>query len=107
MPTDDYEYKKAHAAVHRARGKARDQDCVDCGKQALDWSHKHDSEPTDPQNYEPRCRSCHKKYDGAPESMAGNKRAAKPRSEHSRRNISIAAMNRKSQRVRNEKGQYI
>lgn len=58
MATLPREYARAHAAVRHAKGKASEHDCVDCGGQALDWSQIHDTD-----DYEPRCRSCHKKYD--------------------------------------------
>jgi hypothetical protein len=45
------------------RGKAAFYDCVDCGQQAHDWSHKHGSDRDNLLNYDPRCCSCHIKYD--------------------------------------------
>jgi len=64
----DYsEYSDGHAACHfrvnKKHGPARNKTCVDCGKPANDWSHIHNTEVRDPDNYEPRCRSCHRKYD--------------------------------------------
>lgn len=64
MTKIDSKYHLDHANVRAARGKASMQDCIDCGKFALDWSHRHDTDPSDPNNYDPRCRSCHNKYDG-------------------------------------------
>lgn len=52
-----------HGKIRRVRGSACIQKCVDCDKYALDWSHIHDTDQFDIWNYEPRCRSCHKKYD--------------------------------------------
>lgn len=49
--------------MRTANGKARDHDCVDCGKTAYDWSRDHDKDGEDPGDYDPRCRSCHLKYD--------------------------------------------
>ena len=46
-----------HAAVQRIHGKAYEFDCVDCESIALDWSHTHDTDPYDSDNYQPRCRS--------------------------------------------------
>ena len=62
MPT--IKYRAAHATVARVRGKASDHTCVDCGKQAQEWSYaqrKGYSENLD--DYAPRCRSCHQRYD--------------------------------------------
>ena len=53
--------------------------CVDCGQPALDWSLRHDAYPTyedsdgryalQVSSYEPRCRSCHTRYDGKVASL--------------------------------------
>lgn len=53
--------------VRDQRGRAGDQLCVDCGKQAYDWSHIHETSGESIWHYEPRCRSCHKLYDVPPE----------------------------------------
>jgi NAD-dependent SIR2 family protein deacetylase len=59
--------KPSHVAIHKRiytmRGKARAQSCVDCGKSAAEWSHRHDTDPLDVENYDPRCHGCHKRYD--------------------------------------------
>lgn len=60
----DVDYLANHKRVRRERGKAKLQDCVDCGKRALDWSYVHDSDPSDVNNYQARCRGCHIAYDG-------------------------------------------
>lgn len=52
-----------HKRVYAAKGKASQYNCVDCGKPAYDWSWIHNTDPNDVSNYEPRCRSCHLKYD--------------------------------------------
>lgn len=57
------EYQRQHAAVYRARGKARDYQCVDCDNRAADWSLAHELDPNDVQSYFPRCRKCHLEYD--------------------------------------------
>ena len=65
-PTDHprYGFHRRHADVRLARGRAAEHQCVDCEKQALDWSQVHDTDGTNPhEHYQPRCRSCHKKYD--------------------------------------------
>lgn len=57
-------YKGRHKRVYRARGPARDQACVDCGKPAREWSQIHGTDGTDEfEHYMPRCRSCHDSYD--------------------------------------------
>jgi hypothetical protein len=71
-------YQAAHDRVRAAKGSASGYLCADCGKQAEQWSYIHDSPDErwmpdafgvlrrisgDPANYEPRCRSCHVRYD--------------------------------------------
>jgi len=73
-----YSYKTAHALVARRKGSPRSHRCVDCGEQADDWTLRHDAAVTyegetgrgavckfssDPLDYEPRCRTCHRRYD--------------------------------------------
>lgn len=77
---DDISYETAHGRVRKTRGHAKIYWCVDCDKQATDWSLKHDAENVvyqredaprnagcaysiDPMDYEPRCSDCHRKYD--------------------------------------------
>lgn len=69
----------SHAAIHkrlaRTLGSARKRACVDCGGRARDWSYDaaDPNELTSPQgpysldlnHYQPRCVSCHRKFDGA------------------------------------------
>lgn len=63
-----------HQRIKSRRGRARHQLCVDCGKQARHWSYNHEDphERQDPDhgpyslnigNYDPRCVSCHKRFD--------------------------------------------
>src|ERR1700761_2612724 len=67
-------YKGRHDRVVRARGRAGDYLCVDRGAAARDWSHTHGTDGLDVyEDYEPRCRSCHMKYD---EPHKGNRFAA-------------------------------
>ena len=68
--TDTATYVAVHFRLKSARGLASEYPCVDCGQQALDWTYKHGREhgrlrhfSTDLDDYEPRCRSCHKKLD--------------------------------------------
>ena len=73
-------YLGAHDRVRRDRGRAKDHSCVDCGAPAAHWSYNH-SDPNElsgPQGskgttpypysldsafYDPRCSSCHTKFD--------------------------------------------
>jgi len=55
----DAGYGRLHGRVYKARGRAREQACVDCGKQARHWSQKHGTTGQDPDDYEPRCVTCH------------------------------------------------
>jgi hypothetical protein len=61
-------YSAAHAKLIRDRGPASQFPCIDCGEQAEEWSYRY-NEPgefawsTDPDDYDPRCRSCHRKFD--------------------------------------------
>jgi hypothetical protein len=53
-----------HERLPKARGRASDHSCIDCGGQAAEWSYR---EPTgysaDPFDYDPRCRLCHERHD--------------------------------------------
>lgn len=87
------EYQRKHRAMRKARGKASDQACVDCDRQAHDWSQVHDTDGTDPEaHYEPRCRSCHQKYDVTDErrKAVGDMYRGKEHSEKSKENMSRA-----------------
>lgn len=57
------EDQKIHLLIEKVYGYAFTHSCVDCGKRAKDWSWKHGENPKKITSYEPRCRSCHKKYD--------------------------------------------
>jgi NAD-dependent SIR2 family protein deacetylase len=56
-------YTIRHQRVRKARGPAKYQNCIDCGEVAEHWSRIHDKDGEDPNDYEPRCRPCHRKYD--------------------------------------------
>lgn len=56
-------YTTIHKRINIIRGGAKYQRCVDCGFYAHQWSHIHDTDPMDTDNYEPRCYSCHAVYD--------------------------------------------
>ena len=81
-------YISAHNRVRQIRGHAKIYFCIDCTNQASDWSLKHDApgmlvvKDGDPRyigslysldvmDYEPRCRTCHMKYD----ALHGNKKS--------------------------------
>lgn len=76
-------YDMMHARVRRARGPANQHPCVQqCGRKASDWAHTHDTDPADPQNYQPMCRACHVRYDqpdGAGDKGIGQKRGEQQR----------------------------
>lgn len=79
-------YDTLHSRVRNARGKASLYECVDCQGQASDWALMHDAPgkrqlsggrydgawvSDDVNDYEPRCKDCHRAYD----AMHQNKRA--------------------------------
>jgi Pretoxin HINT domain len=62
---DHYSY--AHRKLRNSRGPASAHPCIDCGKQACDWSQIHGTDGLDlEKHYVPRCRVCHQIYDGHP-----------------------------------------
>jgi hypothetical protein len=54
-----------HHRVTQARGPASGYACVDCGKPAQDWSTVDPSSDDIWVRFQPRCRRCHRHYDGA------------------------------------------
>jgi len=58
-------YDVWHNRVKKARGPASDHSCVDCGSQAEDWSTGDPSSDDVRVRFQPRCRKCHRRYDGA------------------------------------------
>lgn len=60
----DPEYAGRHLRIGRVRGKASEHTCADCCNRAYDWSQRHGTDGTDPEHYDPRCRPCHRAYDG-------------------------------------------
>lgn len=80
MATNDAEYQRNHKRVRKVRGKVKDYNCK-CGRQARDWAHKHNTNPADPNNYEPMCRFCHKEYD-RPEWLQEERRQEQARIEN-------------------------
>lgn len=61
---DNVGYLGMHDRIYHRRGKASGYKCVDCGKQAEDWSLVKGYHPNDAENYDPRCTKCHTEYDG-------------------------------------------
>jgi hypothetical protein len=62
----DPDYMANHRRVHKERGRAADQRCVvsDAGFHlAKEWAYIHDTDPTDPANYQPMCHVHHQVYD--------------------------------------------
>jgi len=66
-------YAVWHRRVTKARGPASGYPCVDCGRPAQDWSTANPSSDDIWVRFQPRCRSCHRHYDGA--AGDGNPRA--------------------------------
>jgi hypothetical protein len=58
-------YDVWHHRVTRARGPASGYACVDCGRPAQDWSTVNPSAGDVRARFQPRCRKCHRRHDGA------------------------------------------
>lgn len=70
------EYRAMHSRIQRARGKASEYACIDCGGTATQWAYRGDC-PDERLSrhgfryslnewaYDPRCEPCHKRYDAA------------------------------------------
>lgn len=66
-------YSGAHRNTTLVRGRAADHECCNCGGAAHEWAMKHgvlsqtDARgvrfSTDPFDYQPMCRGCHRRYD--------------------------------------------
>lgn len=63
MKPGSNEYKRNHMRVYRARGRATEHLCTDCGSPARQWAQLHGTDGSDPCNYAPMCVSCHNSYD--------------------------------------------
>ena len=66
-----------HRRIHKKYGKASAHKCVDCPKQALDWSLDGTVYTDNIEDYSPRCRSCHLHYDMTDERRATMSRVLK------------------------------
>jgi hypothetical protein len=62
-----------HHRVTKARGPASRYPCIDCGKPGQDWSTVKPSSNDVRIRFQPRCRKCHRHYDGG--TGEGNPRA--------------------------------
>jgi hypothetical protein len=60
---DKVGYRALHSWIRKCKGKAVNFLCVDCGIQADEWSNIDHSWKRELEDYYPRCRKCHKKYD--------------------------------------------
>ena len=61
---DNPGYQAIHRRLREYRGSAAKQICVDCNGQAKHWTQIHNTPGKDVYNdFEPRCASCHVKYD--------------------------------------------
>jgi hypothetical protein len=58
-------YDVWHHRVTQARGPASGYACVGCGNPAQDWSTVNPSSDDIQARFQPRCRRCHRCYDGA------------------------------------------
>jgi NAD-dependent SIR2 family protein deacetylase len=61
----DPSYDVWHKRVRKARGPASDYACVDCGEPAEDWSTANPASDDVRVRFQPRCRKCHRRHDGA------------------------------------------
>ena len=66
-------YHVWHKRITKARGPASGYPCADCGRPAQDWSTVNPSSGDVRDRFQPRCRTCHRRYDGA--VGTGNPRA--------------------------------
>ena len=55
--------KNFHKWIEKKRGKASEHKCVDCDKQAHDWSNVDHKYSKNLDDYFSRCVSCHRKWD--------------------------------------------
>jgi hypothetical protein len=65
LRTERPSYDVWHNRVKKVRGPASDYCCIDCGGPAEDWSTADPSSNDAWVRFQPRCRKCHRRYDGA------------------------------------------
>jgi len=63
-------YTAKHAWVIRKMGSAKKRACVDCGKQAKNWSNVDHTYKRKLGDYQPRCVRCHRKNDYSMSKLA-------------------------------------
>lgn len=95
-------YEGMHSRLRADRGRAAQYECMDCTKQATDWSLKYNAASVikaqtgraagslyslDVNDYEPRCSDCHKKYDAKHQ----NKKERSPYGSYTRDRRKVAA----------------
>ena len=67
--------KNVHDRIIRKFGKASRYKCIDCKKQARDWSNNDRKKYTlNFERYKPRCTFCHRKYDNFSEYAKSRKK---------------------------------
>lgn len=79
LPEASVGYGARHRRVHAARGSAKKQACIECGKRAEVWAQIHGTDGMDVMDYQPMCQACHLTYDG----IKGSKRSAETRAKMS------------------------
>ena len=67
-PNGEITYHSLHRRLRKARGSAKNYQCIACDRPACGWAQLHGEDPSDFGNYVPMCRSCHAKYDTYPET---------------------------------------
>lgn len=81
-----------HRALKRQNGSAKNYKCSDCERRALDWSNV-SQKYIGIEDFVPRCRSCHTRYDGKVANLKGRHRPKGfPVSEETRKKLSIAGL---------------
>ena len=88
---NEVNYFTLHERLRKARGRAQDQACAECGGPAAQWAQLHGEDPCNFDNYVPMCHSCHRKYDTYPDTREKSRRnnianwTSERRAEHSRK----------------------
>lgn len=85
-------YNAVHMRLRADRGRASDHRCVDCGRVAAHWSFSNDASADErrdpetdlayslnPDDYSPRCVSCHAKHDGIEPTLEARLKGAHAR----------------------------